>query len=60
MLFRSRVDLKSDRANGKLLAHAIHFEKGVDRQKVAAALDEELRLMADWLGLETVVKGKGR
>ena len=55
-----RVDLKSDRANGKLLAHAIHFEKGVDRRGVAAALDEELRLMADWLGLETVVKGKGR
>jgi uncharacterized protein YcaQ len=55
-----RVDLKSDRANGKLLAHAVHFEKGVDRSEVAAALDEELRLMADWLGLETVVKGKGR
>jgi len=55
-----RVDLKSDRANGKLLAHAIHFEEGVDRQKVTAALDEDLRLMADWLGLETVTKGKGR
>jgi uncharacterized protein YcaQ len=38
----------------------VHFEKGVDRKHVAAALDEELRLMADWLGLETVVKGKGR
>jgi uncharacterized protein YcaQ len=55
-----RVDLKSDRANGKLLAHAVHFEKDVDRKHAAAALDEELRLMADWLGLETVVKGKGR
>ena len=28
-----RVDLKSDRANGKLLAHAVHFEKGVDRRE---------------------------
>ena len=28
--------------------------------RLAAALDEELRLMADWLGLETVVKGKER
>lgn len=55
-----RVDLKADRATGRLLAHAVHFEKGVDRRHVTAALDEELRLMADWLGLDTVVKGKAR
>ena len=43
-----------------LLAHAVHFEKDVDRKAAGAALDEELRLMADWLGLERVRKGKAR
>jgi len=54
-----RVDLKADRANSRLLAHAVHFEKGVNAKAAMPALDEELRLMADWLGLETVTKGKG-
>ena len=47
-----RVDLKSDRAAGELLVHAIHYEKGVKAGDVAGPLRDELRLMADWLGLE--------
>jgi uncharacterized protein YcaQ len=53
-----RVDLKADRATSRLLAHAVHFEEGVKARDAMPALDEELRLMADWLGLEKVVKGK--
>jgi uncharacterized protein YcaQ len=55
-----RVDLKADRAASRLLAHAVHFENSVDAKAAMPALDEELRLMADWLGLEKVVKGKVR
>lgn len=48
----ARVDLKADRANSRLLAHAAHLEPGSDVAKVAGPLLEELRLMADWLGLD--------
>ena len=48
----ARVDLKADRANSTLLVHAAHLEEGADANKVAGPLREELRLMADWLGLE--------
>ena len=48
----ARVDLKADRANGRLLVHAAHLEEGVDVKTVAGPLRQELRLMADWLGLE--------
>src|SRR5262245_3339828 len=50
----ARVDLKADRANSKLLVHAVHLEAGHDVRQVAGPLREELRLMADWLGLENV------
>ena len=50
----ARVDLKADRANSRLLAHAVHLEPGNDAAKVAGPLRDELRLMADWLGLESV------
>jgi uncharacterized protein len=46
-----RVDLKADRQNDRLLAHAIHVEPGIARRSVEGPLREELRLMADWLGL---------
>jgi hypothetical protein len=49
-----RVDLKADRSNSRLLVHAAHIEDGVDAKGVAAPLRDELRLMADWLGLEEV------
>jgi uncharacterized protein YcaQ len=50
----ARVDLKSDRANSTLLVHAAHLERGHDAREVAGPLREELRLMANWLGLESV------
>jgi uncharacterized protein len=50
-----RVDVKSDRARGALLVQGAFAESGVDRGQVAAELAAELRLVADWLGLEEVV-----
>ncbi len=50
----ARVDLKADRAASRLLAHAVHLEPGNDAKAVAGPLVEELRLMADWLGLDGV------
>jgi uncharacterized protein YcaQ len=50
----ARVDLKADRQAGVLRVQAAHGEDGIDRPLVAAALAEELRLMADWLELEDV------
>ncbi|WP_428681577.1 winged helix-turn-helix domain-containing protein [Reyranella sp.] len=47
-----RIDLKSDRANSKLLVPAAHLEPGIEARDVAAPMREELRLMADWLGLD--------
>ena len=56
----ARVDLKADRANSKLIAHAIHYEKGVSAKFVDGPLCEELRLMANWLGLDDVVLPRGK
>jgi uncharacterized protein YcaQ len=50
----ARVDLKADRQAGVLRVQAAHGEDGVDRPLVAAALADELRLMADWLELDDV------
>lgn len=47
-----RVDLKADRPNSKLLVPAAHLEPGLEARDVAVPMLEELRLMADWLGLE--------
>ena len=54
-----RVDLKSDRANSKLLVHSVHTEKGIKRATISGALDNELRVMALWLGLDKVVNSRG-
>lgn len=50
----ARLDLKADRAASKLRVHAAHLEPGSEVRNVAGPLREELRLMADWLGLEGV------
>ena len=50
-----RVDLKSDRKNGRLLVQASHVEPGQDEARVAQFLAEELSAMCDWLGLAEVV-----
>jgi hypothetical protein len=55
----ARVDLKADRERGRLRVIAIHYEPRVDRRNVNASLREELRLLADWLGLDTVARGTG-
>ncbi|ODU02909.1 MAG: hypothetical protein ABS81_16030 [Pseudonocardia sp. SCN 72-86] len=54
----ARVDLKSDRATGALRVKGAFAEDGVDETRVAAELAAELRVMADWLGLEEVVVGE--
>lgn len=48
----ARVDLKSDRANRRLLVQAAWGEPGIDEAHVAHELGEELALMAGWLGLD--------
>jgi hypothetical protein len=49
----ARVDLKADRASGRLLVHAAHPEGDVGPQSVAA-LARTLRETAGWLGLGAV------
>ena len=54
----ARVDLKSDRARGALRVQGAFAEDGVDLAHVAGALADELRLVADWLGLAEVLVGR--
>lgn len=49
----ARVDVKADRAAGALLVHAIHGEPEAP-EHAAHELASELRLLADWLGLDGV------
>lgn len=50
----ARVDLKSDRASRRLIVHAIYYEPKAPRREVRARLREDLRSIAEWLGLERV------
>lgn len=55
----ARVDLKADRATGRLLVPAAHAEPGAP-EETAVELASELRRLAGWLGLsEVVVDGAG-
>jgi uncharacterized protein YcaQ len=53
-----RVDLKADRKAGKLHAKGVFIEEGQDERRVAGALADELRLMAEWLELDGVRVGR--
>ncbi|MGW5312366.1 winged helix-turn-helix domain-containing protein [Nocardia thailandica] len=53
-----RVDLRADRASGRLLAPGAFAEPGQATAATAAALTGALREMADWLELDEVVVGE--
>jgi len=50
----ARVDLRSDRAAGKLVVHAVHEEAKGPGEEGWIALARQLDEMANWLGLEHV------
>jgi uncharacterized protein len=52
--FVGRVDLKADRTRGVLRVNAAWIEPGYDQWEVATELASELKIMAEWLGLETL------
>jgi uncharacterized protein YcaQ len=52
--FVGRLDLKSDRQTGALVVQGAYVEHGHDAAGIAPDLNEELSLMASWLGLERV------
>ena len=51
----ARVDLKADRARSALRVLRVHCEEWTRPARVAGPLRDELRLLADWLGLDRVV-----
>lgn len=53
----ARVDLKADRAAGRLVVPGVFSEPGIDTARVVGELAEELLLMAQWLGLERIEVG---
>ncbi|HJV13115.1 MAG TPA: crosslink repair DNA glycosylase YcaQ family protein [Propionibacteriaceae bacterium] len=52
--FVARVDLKADRTRGALRVNAAWIEAGYDSVDVATELASELKIMAEWLGMEAV------
>ena len=52
----ARVDLKADRATGRLLVQGAFGEPGIDEAEVARELAAELVEMALWLGLDAGVE----
>ena len=53
----ARVDLRSERAQGRLAVHAVHLEEAVLGEEALLALAGELRALAQWLGLGDVWLG---
>lgn len=51
----ARVDLKSDRANHRLLVKGGSAEAGIDAAAIVEPLAEQLQKLAQWLGLEKFV-----
>lgn len=50
----ARVDLRSERAAGRLAVHAVHLEEAVLSEEARLALGDSLRALAHWLGLDEV------
>ena len=50
----ARVDLRSERAAGRLAVHAVHLEEAVLSEEARLALEDSLRALAHWLGLDEV------
>lgn len=50
----ARVDLRSERAAGRLAVHAVHLEETVLSEEARLALGDSLRALVHWLGLEEV------
>lgn len=50
----ARVDLKADRQNSVLRVQSAHPEPDIDEARVATALAEELRSLAEWLQLDSI------
>jgi uncharacterized protein len=55
----ARVDLKADRAAGRLIVHSIHPEASVSPDAIAPMLGDELRRMAEWLDLSDILAPPG-
>ena len=56
--FVARVDLKADRKMSTLRVPGAFLEPNCDEEYVADSLASELKLMADWLGLNRIVIGR--
>jgi uncharacterized protein YcaQ len=54
----ARVDLKADRSARRLLVLSAYLEPHAKPGAVAEALAAELRTLAEWLGLDSVVVGR--
>jgi uncharacterized protein YcaQ len=54
----AQVDLKADRAAGRLLVQAAHLEAGAAEDETAERLAGELRLLAAWQGLPDIAVSK--
>ena len=50
----ARVDLRSERAAGRLAVHAVHLEAALLSEEARLALGDSLRALAYWLGLDEV------
>ncbi len=50
----ARVDLKADRKQSRLLLLGGHAEPGINPAEIAPALNDQLKTMAQWLGLDRV------
>lgn len=50
----ARVDLKADRKAGRLCVLGVHEETGTDRGACVESMAQELRELANWLGLDDI------